>query len=211
MRKNVYICGRNDKIMAKKQYIFSLFDFCKNADKVQVFDEYTLDDEGNIIPFIDQAALITHYLQLMHDDRLELPYRDQAEGILRLWYDFVRGEHRPKDIPADRVAEDGNALQAYLFADLFRAPFPAPAWHSRIWVESVYFPRNGTSKQNVLIMPITETFRLGTLQRKVRKQRFLQALIFCVQVSLVKHSLWQENVVALLKLEARYFLTLLKS
>lgn len=126
MRKNVYICGRNDKIMAKKQYIFSLFDFCKNADKVQVFDEYTLDDEGNIIPFIDQAALITHYLQLMHDDRLELPYRDQAEGILRLWYDFVRGEHRPKDIPADRVAEDGNALQAYLFADLFRAPFPAP-------------------------------------------------------------------------------------
>ena len=44
---------------------FSLFDFCKKrADKVQIYGKETLDEEGNIIPFIDQAALITHYLQL---------------------------------------------------------------------------------------------------------------------------------------------------
>ncbi len=74
--------------MAKKQDIYSLFDFCKSADRLQVFDEHTLDDEGNIIPFIDQAAIVTHYLQLMRDPHLELPYREQAEGILQLWYVF---------------------------------------------------------------------------------------------------------------------------
>lgn len=112
--------------MAKQKVSFSLFDFCKSAERLQVFDEHTLDDEGHIIPFTDQAALVTHYLQLMRDDHLELPYRAQAEGILQLWYDFVRGEHKPKDIPADMVAENDEALQRYLFADLFRAPFPAP-------------------------------------------------------------------------------------
>ena len=44
---------------------FSLFDFCKKrADKVQLFGKESLDEEGNVIPFIEQAAFITHYLQL---------------------------------------------------------------------------------------------------------------------------------------------------
>jgi len=110
--------------MAKKQHNFSLFDFCKRADKLQVFDEHTLDDEGNIIPFIDQAAIVTHYLHLRNG--LELPYRRQAAGILQLWYDFVRGENRSKLVREDLVAEDDAALQGYLFSDVFRSPFPAP-------------------------------------------------------------------------------------
>lgn len=33
---------------------FSLFDFCKKkADKVQIYGKETLDEEGNIIPFVD--------------------------------------------------------------------------------------------------------------------------------------------------------------
>lgn len=118
--------GLGQKLMVKKQHIFSLFDFSKSADRLQVFDKHTLDDEGNIIPFIDQAALVTHYLQLMHDDQLELSYRAQAEGILQLWYDFVRGDKKPAEIPAELVAEDDNALQSYLFGELFHAPFPSP-------------------------------------------------------------------------------------
>lgn len=111
--------------MAKKDKVFSLFDFCKSADKLQVFDEHTLDDEGNIIPFIEQAAIITHYLQLRRDEELDLPYRNQAEGILRLWYDFVR-ENRQDIVRENMVAEGDDALQGYLFSELFRAPFPAP-------------------------------------------------------------------------------------
>ena len=46
--------------MTKINNGFSLFDFCKKrADKLQIYGEETLDEEGNIIPFIDQAALIT--------------------------------------------------------------------------------------------------------------------------------------------------------
>lgn len=74
--------------MAKKQNIFSLFDFCKRADRLQVFDEQALDADGQIIPFVDQAAIVTHFLHLMHDEHMELPYRQQAEGILQLWYVF---------------------------------------------------------------------------------------------------------------------------
>lgn len=112
--------------MPKKKQPFSLFDFCKSADKLQVFDEQTLDEEGNIIPFVDQAAIVTHYMQLVNSDGIELAYRAQAEGILQLWYDFIRGENRPKQIPTDFVADDGAALQLYLFSEAFRAPFPAP-------------------------------------------------------------------------------------
>ena len=71
--------------MSRIKNKFSLFDFCKKqAGKMEIYGEETLDDEGNIIPFIDQAALITHYLQL---DRkgVNLPYRDKAENILKLW------------------------------------------------------------------------------------------------------------------------------
>lgn len=51
--------------MAQTNKTFSLFDFCKKrANKVQIYGEETLDEEGNVIPFIDQAALVTHFLQL---------------------------------------------------------------------------------------------------------------------------------------------------
>lgn len=62
-----------------------LFDFCKKrADELQIYGEEALDEEGNIIPFIDQAALITHYLQLRNKN-VNIPYEQQAKGILGLW------------------------------------------------------------------------------------------------------------------------------
>ena len=105
---------------------FSLFDFCKKqAGKMEIYGEETLDEEGNIIPFIEQAALITHYLQL---DRkgVVLPYRDKAEDILNLWYEFIRGEKTEKKSYEGMVAESSVAMQQYLFPDLFQAPFQAP-------------------------------------------------------------------------------------
>ena len=82
--------------MTNTKNVFSLFDFCKKrADKVQIYGEETLDEEGNIIPFIDQAALITHYLQLRKRN-VDMPYAQQAEGILSLWHEFVRGENKRK-------------------------------------------------------------------------------------------------------------------
>lgn len=105
---------------------FSLFDFCKKkASKVQIYGEETLDDDGNIISSIDQAALITHYLQLK-DSEISLPYVSKAESILGLWYEFIKGEKKicTKDLECAR--ESSVLLQTYLFPDLFQAPFQAP-------------------------------------------------------------------------------------
>ncbi len=113
-------------IMAQNNKSFSLFDFCKKrADKIQIFGEESLDEDGNIIPFIDQAALVTHFLQLRNSS-IHIPYASKAESILNLWYEFVRGEReqRPKDFTG--VSDSASDYQAYLFPDLFQAPFPAP-------------------------------------------------------------------------------------
>lgn len=92
---------------------------------MEIYGEETLDEEGNIIPFIEQAALVTHYLQL--DRRgVDLPYRDKAEDILNLWYEFISGEKSKKKSGEAVVAETAHAFQQYLFPDLFQAPFPGP-------------------------------------------------------------------------------------
>lgn len=106
---------------------FSLFDFCKKrADKVQIYGEETLDEEGNIIPFIEQAALITHYLQLRKSN-ISMPYAQQAEGILNLWYEYIKGEKQKRPTKLGFVGESSADIQGYLFADLFQAPFQTPA------------------------------------------------------------------------------------
>ncbi len=112
--------------MKKIEPTFSLFDFCKKrADKVQVFGEESLDEDGNIMPFIDQAALVTHFLQLK-DSKINLPYSAKAEDVLNLWYEFVRGEKKQKPKEYTCVAESDVAYQTFLFPDLFQAPFQAP-------------------------------------------------------------------------------------
>ena len=112
--------------MAQNISNFSLFDFCKKrAEKVQVFGQETLDDEGNLIPFIEQAALVTHYLQLKNS-KTNIPYRAKAEDILRLWYEFVKGEKLEHPKALSYVAESPVGYQGYLFPDLFHAPFLAP-------------------------------------------------------------------------------------
>lgn len=104
---------------------FSLFDFCKKkADKVQIYGKETLDEKGNIIPFVDQAALITHYLQL-HNKNINLPYEQQAEGILNLWCDFIKGKKQDKPQDFIGVSDSSVGYQTYLFHDLFEAPFQA--------------------------------------------------------------------------------------
>lgn len=112
----------------KSQYHkgFSLFDFCKKrASKVQLFGKETLDEDGNVIPFVEQAAMITHYLQMCKTN-VVLPYERQAESILNLWYEFVKGEKAQKPDEFEGVSDSVSAYQTYLFQDLFVPPFPAP-------------------------------------------------------------------------------------
>lgn len=105
---------------------FSLFDFNKKrAAKVQIFGEESIDEEGNVISFIDQAAMVTHYLQLRNSN-LQLPYSAKAENVLNLWYEFLNGERKKHPSEFEGVAESAASHQAYLFPDLFQAPFQSP-------------------------------------------------------------------------------------
>lgn len=106
--------------MKKIESTFSLFDFCKKrADKVQIFGEESLDEDGNILPFIDQAALVTHFLQLKNS-KINLPYSSKAEEVLNLWYEFIRGEKQQKPKEFAGVVESAIGYQTYLFPDLFQ-------------------------------------------------------------------------------------------
>ncbi len=106
---------------------FSLFDFCKKrADKVLLYGEESFDEEGNIMSFVDQAALVTHYLQLKNSN-IDMPYASKAEGILNLWYEFVKEEKQARPKEYTGVADSDTAYQAYLFPDLLEAPFQAQA------------------------------------------------------------------------------------
>ena len=112
--------------MKKKNVTFSLFDFCKRrADKVKIYGKESLDENGDIISFIDQAAYVTHYLQLKRSN-IGVPYADKAEELLSMWYEFVIGKEIKDEIQGGMVAESSVAMQQYLFPDLFQAPFQAP-------------------------------------------------------------------------------------
>ena len=112
--------------MKKKNMTFSLFDFCKRrADKVEIYGKESLDENGDIISFIDQAAYVTHYLQLKRSN-IGVPYADKAEELLSMWYEFVIGKEIKDEIQGGMVAESSVAMQQYLFPDLFQAPFQAP-------------------------------------------------------------------------------------
>lgn len=111
--------------MAQRDNTFSLNDLKKKADKIQVFDERTLDEEGNIIPFSSQMALVTHYLQ-MRESGMDIPYAEKAEEILDSWCDFVSNGNTNINGTTGNIARESDvARQLYLFPELFQVRFPA--------------------------------------------------------------------------------------
>ena len=119
----IFVRWKATNPMAQHDNVFSLTDIKKKADKIQIFDERTIDEEGKAIPFVDQMALVTHYLQ-MKDLGVEVPYAKKAEDILDSWCDFATGG-KAKEQAQDGVREGGMALQQYLFPELFQVRFPA--------------------------------------------------------------------------------------
>ena len=103
---------------------FNLFDFgLKKAGKIQLFDEHSLDTEGNIIPFETQAAIVSHYLQ-NEDTEFEVTYREKAQEFIKLWLDWIKNNPRQFDIE-DSVVATFSALDTYLFKDINDPPFKA--------------------------------------------------------------------------------------
>lgn len=68
---------------------FSLIDFCKRKGIInaQVYDASCLNDDGTIMSFTEQAAVITHYIQLKGTP-YETTYKTKAIALLSAWQKY---------------------------------------------------------------------------------------------------------------------------
>lgn len=98
---------------------FSVGDFLmsRNAQKIQIYGEESLDEEGNLIPFSDQAAIVTHYLKL-HGDEKAL-FEDKGRQLVDAWLSWAIEQGEKNNC----VSMALDSFTRYLFKDFSKAPF----------------------------------------------------------------------------------------
>lgn len=93
----------------------------KKNTKVQLYGKESLDDEGNVISFADQAAIVTHYLKLRNKRGNEV-FEAKGSDILDSWFRWVLNVSEP----SDSMASEGlDAFSINLFKNFINAPFQA--------------------------------------------------------------------------------------
>ena len=107
----------------------SLSDLQKKFEKSQIVDDRITDNEGNVIPFLEQVALTSHFLQLKGSG-VEIPYAEQAEKILEAWKD-LSAPYTENNL----VCESGAVYQSCLFPELFPVHFPAQEPHQFTFID----------------------------------------------------------------------------
>lgn len=82
---------------------------------MQIYGPHALNEDGSIMPFEEQMAIVSHYL---HNQGLKYakPYEDKAEGLIEDIYNIYQ-----KKGSAQCVSEP--SVQYSLFSDLFSVPF----------------------------------------------------------------------------------------
>lgn len=94
----------------------ALTEICNgNNIKMQVYGSHSLNEDGTVIPFNEQMAIVTHYLHNCSTASGK-KYEGKAIGLIEDIYEI-----RQKGTNTDLVAED--ALQYNLFQDIFSVPF----------------------------------------------------------------------------------------
>lgn len=86
----------------------------------QYYDpNYSVDENGQVIDFNTQLAIVTHHA-LLHNDTNDVKYYcERAEKLI----DFWTSSDQNKDISEFDEASERHPLQTYLFHDVFAAPF----------------------------------------------------------------------------------------
>ena len=98
-------------------------DFCNKKDisAVQVYGKSSITEDGNFLSFSDQAAIVSHYLQLRNRPEGVL-YKKNAEQILNEWSSWMDEDMTDAVAHGDMVSEP-PVFQLNLFHDLLNAPF----------------------------------------------------------------------------------------
>lgn len=110
--------------MSRRERIaFTLMDLgYKKSGAVQIYDEHSLDAEGNVIPFPTQLAIVTHSLML-GESRYAEPYRKKASELIETWTSNLQPSKA--ELP-ECVLSEPSTFQYSLFEDVYKAPFPGP-------------------------------------------------------------------------------------
>lgn len=98
-------------------------DFCnkKGISAVQVYGKSSITEDGKFLSFSDQAAIVSHYLQLKNRPEGVL-YKKNAEQILNEWSSWMDEDMTDAVADGDMVSEP-PVFQLNLFHDLLNAPF----------------------------------------------------------------------------------------
>lgn len=98
-------------------------DLCnkKGISAVQVYGKSSITENGNFLSFSDQAAIVSHYLQLKNRPEGVL-YKKNAEQILNEWSSWMDEDMTDAVAHGDMVSEP-PVFQLNLFHDLLNAPF----------------------------------------------------------------------------------------
>lgn len=98
-------------------------DFCnkKGISAVQVYGKSSITEDGNFLSFSDQAAIVSHYLQLKNRPEGVL-YKKNAEQILNEWSSWMDEDMTDAVADGDMVSEP-PVFHLNLFHDLLNAPF----------------------------------------------------------------------------------------
>lgn len=104
---------------------FTLMDFVKRqglGNIIGIFGEECQNEDGTIMSFADQAAVITHYLKLQNSGKFVHTYEKKGEQLFQLWREFIEGQSPDKI--GGMVAESSSQYMTYLFNDVYSSPFP---------------------------------------------------------------------------------------
>ena len=105
-----------------KEKAFNLLDLgLKKAGPVRLFDENSLDEDGNLLSFETQVAIVSHYLQTKGTKKSK-PFREKAPKFIKIWNEWVKGKPNEYNFDAS-IAEEPSALDTYLFHDIYNPPF----------------------------------------------------------------------------------------
>lgn len=104
--------------MKEKKICFQLSDFLRaKGTSIQIYGPESLDNEGNVISFADQAAIVTHYLKSSEKEKVS--YEPKGKELIGAWLDWCLQNDNPKGMVGDSL----DAFTRFLFKDFNKAPF----------------------------------------------------------------------------------------
>ena len=75
----------------RNKYALSMSDFAENIkSNIQIFGPASITDEGRVMPFEEQMAIITHYLST-YENGYAQSYEYVAKGLIKDVLDFKYG------------------------------------------------------------------------------------------------------------------------